>query len=727
MLYHGGVMGTTHRRAFSDLFFTMRNFRTAGLVLFAAWLRADPDAFAQSCPAVSLQSAANASLSSPIFLTHAGDGTNRLFVVEQSGTIKVIQPGSIVPTLFLRIPATKVLAGGERGLLGLAFHPNFASNRRFFVNYTRKPNGETVIAEYKASAVDPDIAEPTATTATETVFLTFAQPYANHNGGSLAFGPDGFLYIAAGDGGAANDPGNRAQNVNRLLGKILRIDVDTPNGSVPYSSPPDNPYAGPAAGFDEIYAIGLRNPWRISFDRLTGQLLAGDVGQGSREEVSIITLGGNYGWRVMEGTRCNIPGALPCFAPEFTRPAFEYTHGSGRCSVTGGYVYRGPAGALPDGTYVFGDFCTGEIFGLPVDDLPPGTLPAQPPLLRDTTLFLTSFGEDEAGEIYAVGRGGSVLRLVPTVRISPTGEIFDETGGQGTVDVTSPGGCPAWTAVSNDSWITITSGANGDGNGTVSYTVDANPGVPPRNGTMTVAGRTFDVAQAGGPAPLISIDDVMTTEGPGAQASFTVSLSPASGQTVSVDYTTTAATAAGSDFVPELGTLVFDPGETTKPLVIEVNNDSLDEEDEEFFVHLSGAVKAAVEDGDGTATIMDDDPLPSLSIAGASFQEGFGVRRVPLVVTLSDASGRLVTVDYTVGPGSATPGTEFRAETGTLEFAPGETRQSLFVWTKGDRADEANEDFLVDLQGPVNATIATAQATGTIVDDDPPPQPRSSP
>ncbi len=706
----------------------MRNFRTAALVLVAAWLETDPEAYAQFCPAVSLQSAANASLSSPIFLTHAGDGTNRLFVMEQAGAIKVIQPGSMVPTLFLKIPDAKVLVGGERGLLGLAFHPEFASNRRLFVNYTKKPAGDTVIAEYKASAVSPDIAEPTATTATETVLLTFAQPFANHNGGSLAFGPDGFLYIATGDGGAANDPANRAQNVNRLLGKILRIDVDTPNGAVPYSSPPDNPYAGPTAGFDEIYAIGLRNPWRISFDRLTGQLLAGDVGQGSREEISIITLGGNYGWRVMEGTRCNIPGPLPCLAPEFTRPAFEYTHGSGRCSVTGGYVYRGPAGALPDGTYVFGDFCTGEIFGVPVDDLPfAGTLPAQPPILRDTTLFLASFGEDEAGEIYAVGKGGSVLRLVPTVRISPMAEMFDETGGQGTVDVISPGPCPAWTAVSNDAWITITSGADGDGDGTLSYTVDANPDVPPRSGTMTIAGRTFEVEQAGGPAPLIAIDDVMVTEGPGAQASFTVSLSPASGQTVSVEYSTEAGTATDADFAPELATLMFDPGETTKPVVIDVNDDSLDEEDETFFVFLSDAVKAAIEDGDGTGTITDDDPLPSLSIAGASFLEGFGVRRVGLLVTLSGPSGRLVTVDYTVGPGSATPGAEFRAETATLEFAPGETRKSLFVWTKGDRADEADEDFLVDLQGAVNATIATAQATGVIVDDDPPPQPRSSP
>ncbi len=528
MLYHGCVTGTTRRPAAILYPRIMRRLRTAALVLFTAALRNASDANAQSCPAISLVTAANQTISSPIYLTHAGDGTNRLFVVEQPGAIKVIQPGSIAPTVFLRIPASKIVSGGERGLLGLAFHPNFASNRRFFVNYTASPNGRTVIAEYKASAVNPNIAAPSATAATETVLLSFLQPFSNHNGGSMAFGPDGFLYISSGDGGSGNDPGNRAQNVNTPLGKILRIDVDTPNGPVPYSSPGDNPYAGATPGLDEIYAIGLRNPWRISFDRLTGQLFAGDVGQGNREEISIITLGGNYGWRVMEGTRCAHSGdALPCDSPEFTAAAFEYTHGSGRCSVTGGYVYRGPSGALPEGTYVFGDFCTGEIFGLDIAKLPfdPDDLPSSAPVVQDTTLLLSSFGEDEAGEIYAVGLAGSVLRLAPTVGISPTTEAFDEIGGVGTVEVDSPNPCPDWTAVSNDPWITIDSGADGDGDGTVMYTVHPNPGVPPRTGTMTIAGHTFDVEQEGGPAPLISIDDVVVGEG-GGQATFTVSLSP---------------------------------------------------------------------------------------------------------------------------------------------------------------------------------------------------------
>jgi glucose/arabinose dehydrogenase len=690
------------------------------------------DALAQTCPEIELQPVVVLDPTSPIFVTHAGDGTGRLFIAEQPGVVKVLPPGSSSSTVFLMIPTARILSGEERGLLGLAFHPDYETNRRFFVNYTKQPDGASVIAEYQASAVNPNIAEPSPTDATETVLLTFAQPFANHNGGSMAFGPDGYLYIASGDGGSADDPGNRAQNVDVLLGKILRIDVDTPNGSVPYSSPTDNPYAGPTPGLDEIFAIGMRNPWRMSFDRLTGQLLAGDVGQGSREEVSIITLGGNYGWRVMEGTRCNIAGdPLSCNSPAFTPPALEYTQVGGRCAIIGGYVYRGASAALPEGTYVYGDYCTGEIFGIDVDELPvnPATLPIVPALLRDTSLLLSSFGEDEDGELYAVGLGGEVQRLLAAVRISPTAAAFAWAGGGGRVVVTSPGGCSGWTAVSNDPWIAVTGGDSGTGNGTVDYTVALNPDAPPRTGTLTIAGRTHTVEQAGSPAPLISIDDIVVTEGPGAVASFVVSLSFASLQTVTVQYATHNDTAtASADFVPKaLTTLSFDPGETSKPVTVDVNDDALDEDDETFFVNLSGATEAAILDSQGVGTIADDDPLPSLSIADGSFTEGFGVRRVPLMVALGAKSGRPVTVDYVIGPGSATPGTEFRAETGTLVFAPGETRQRLVVWTKGDRLDEANEDFVVDLQGAVNATILTPQATGTIVDDDPPPRSRTTP
>jgi hypothetical protein len=253
-----------------------------------------------------------------------------------------------------------------------------------------------VIAEYVVSA-NLDV-----TLTTERTLLVIPQPFANHNGGMIEFGPDGYLYIGMGDGGSANDPGNRAQNLNELLGKILRIDVGGASGTQPYSSPPDTPFFGSAAGRDEIYAYGLRNPWRFSFDRSTGELYVGDVGQGAREEVDIVRRGGNYGWRIMEGTACtNLDSAL-CSTVQMAPPIAEYGHTGGRCSITGGYVYRGTRGSLPAGAYVYGDYCTGEIFLLSG-----GTST----LLMDTTLNITSFGEDEAGEIYVVSQGGTVDRL----------------------------------------------------------------------------------------------------------------------------------------------------------------------------------------------------------------------------------------------------------------------------------------------------------------------------
>jgi uncharacterized protein (TIGR03437 family) len=359
----------------------------------------DSSVAAQTAPVVELQQVQTGPLSSPVLVTSAHDGSNRLFIVEQTGRIRVLLPGVTVATDFLNI-STRIVSGGERGLLGLAFHPKFTSNRRFFVNYTRAGDGATVIAEYKVSATDPNRADTQ-----ETPLLTIAQPFSNHNGGMLEFGPDGFLYIGMGDGGSANDPGNRAQNVNELLGKFLRLNVDQPDGAVPYSSPATNPYSGATPGRDEIYAIGVRNPWRWSFDRNTGQLYAGDVGQNQREWVHLITTGGNYGWPTWEGTRCNTErpaGAPSCTALALVQPLAEYDHQQGRCSITGGYVYRGGRGVLPLGAYVYGDYCSGEIWMLS------GSATTR---LLDTTYNISSFGEDEYGELYVVALGGAVYRL----------------------------------------------------------------------------------------------------------------------------------------------------------------------------------------------------------------------------------------------------------------------------------------------------------------------------
>ncbi|MEP7274150.1 MAG: PQQ-dependent sugar dehydrogenase [Acidobacteriota bacterium] len=350
---------------------------------------------AQAVPGIQLQTLLTG-LSSPVLVTHAHDGSNRIFIVEQTGLIKVLQPGSTAPTAFLDLTAKRSCCG-ERGVLGLAFHPQYSSNRRFFVNYTRASDGATVVAEYSASPSNPNVA-----LTAEEIILVIAQPFANHNGGMIEFGSDGFLYIGMGDGGSANDPNSRAQNRNDLLGKMLRLNIDQTNGEIPYSSPTSNPFSGTTDGRDEIYALGLRNPWRFSFDRLTRQLYAGDVGQGQREEVDLITLGGNYGWRVFEATRCTGLDPTLCNPANFVAPLFEYDHSGSRCSLTGGYVYRGARSSLPWGAYVYGDYCTGEIFM---------SLGGSQTLLLDTTLNISSFGEDEAGEVYVCGLGGTIYRI----------------------------------------------------------------------------------------------------------------------------------------------------------------------------------------------------------------------------------------------------------------------------------------------------------------------------
>jgi glucose/arabinose dehydrogenase len=428
-------------------------------------------------------------LSSPLFVGHAGDGSNRLFIEERGGVIKVLQSGSSTPTVFLNI-SSKIVAGGERGLLGLAFHPQYISNGRFFVFYTRTGDGALVIAEYQVST-NSNVADPLS----EKILLTIPHSEnANHNGGMLAFGQDGYLYIGVGDGGGVNDPPNNAQNINVLLGKILRIDVNVPSG---YVSPPSNPFVG-VEGRDEIFALGMRNPWRFSFDRSTGLQWVADVGQGAVEEVDTpITNGGNYGWKLWEGTSCTDPDPQDCVTGNFIFPTFEYTHTGSRCSITGGYVYRGSLETLPPGTYVYGDFCTGEILRWN------GSNQA---LLLDTSMSISSFGEDEAGEIYVVNLGttagtGSVGVLSPTpsqctYAISPTRATFGSAAATGSVTITAGIGCD-WTAASNSSWITVTGGATGSGNGTVTYSVTPYSGKPRnRNGSITIAGRTFNVKQS---------------------------------------------------------------------------------------------------------------------------------------------------------------------------------------------------------------------------------------
>ncbi len=347
----------------------------------------------------------------PLQVTHAGDGSNRLFVVEQPGRIMIVAGESVLPIPFLDISGLVETARTEQGLLGLAFHPNYLNNGYFYVDYTRMGDGATVIARYSVSSAEPNLADP----ASATLLLTVAQPYANHNGGQIAFGPDGYLYIGLGDGGGAGDPQENGQDITNLLGTILRIDVD---GPPPYSVPPDNPFVG-TVGRDEIWDYGLRNPWRFSFDRLTGDLYIGDVGQGLWEEIdhhAAGTPGGlNFGWDCKEGTHeFEFTGA--CLTAELVDPVAEYGHSVGR-SVTGGFVYRGSRYPALQGRYFFADYVQGKIWSLYKTGSDPDTW-SIPELELDTPLLISAFGEDETGELYVVDlAGGTVRRLAERIAI----------------------------------------------------------------------------------------------------------------------------------------------------------------------------------------------------------------------------------------------------------------------------------------------------------------------
>jgi glucose/arabinose dehydrogenase len=344
-------------------------------------------------------------LDAPLDVTNAGDGSGRLFVVEQAGRIRIVRDGRLVERPFLDI-SDRIRSGGERGLLGLAFHPDFPTDPRLFVDYTDL-DGDTVVAEYTVGG-DPDAADAVS----ELVLLRIDQPYANHNGGSVGFGPDGYLYIGMGDGGSAGDPNGNGQRRDTLLGKILRIDVDVEGdrSATPYEIPPDNPFVGQGDARPEIWQTGLRNPWRFRFDRTTGDLWIGDVGQGSWEEIDVARagVGGlDFGWNVMEGFAC-FPSGDGCASDGLRLPVAAYDHGSG-CSVTGGLVYRGTAQPELAGRYVFGDYCSGLMWTLD----PRSDERQEPDLALESGRSLSSFGEDEDGELYATDLGaGELVRVV---------------------------------------------------------------------------------------------------------------------------------------------------------------------------------------------------------------------------------------------------------------------------------------------------------------------------
>jgi glucose/arabinose dehydrogenase len=348
-----------------------------------------------------------ANLNSPVFMTSPSGDQARLFIVEQGGTIRIfnVAGGALLGTPFLDI-TNLVISNGEQGLLGMAFDPDYGANGRFYVFYTNT-NGDLVIARYQRTSADPDLADPNS----GTILQTIAHPtFSNHNGGMLAFGPDGCLYAGIGDGGSGGDPNNNGQTTTTRLGKLLRLDPSTgtacTNGGI-------NPFVL-TGGAPEVWSLGLRNPWRFSFDRVTGDLYIGDVGQGEREEINVSTgpnagRGLNYGWRLMEGTLCFNPSSN-CNPGGLTLPALEYPHTGRPCSVTGGYVYRGSAAPARRGTYFYADFCAGFVRSFRYQN-GQATNQLEWPLLSRSGI--TSFGEDAQGELYLMTQSGSLSKIVP--------------------------------------------------------------------------------------------------------------------------------------------------------------------------------------------------------------------------------------------------------------------------------------------------------------------------
>jgi hypothetical protein len=588
-------------------------------------------------------------LADPVTVSNAGDGTNRLFIVLQGGRIVIHNGTTVLGTPFLDIQ-NLVQAGGEQGLLGLAFHPNYPTSPYFFVNYTCEVSGsqpectsggDTIIARFQVSG-NPNVAD----LASRRTLLVIPQPFSNHNAGDLKFGPDGFLYIPMGDGGDANDPGCRAQRDDSLLGKILRLDVNqNVNVSPFYGIPAGNPYIGAGDPRDEVFSRGLRNPFRFSFDRLTGDMFIGDVGQGAREEIDFQAAGtgagANYGWKIMEGTLCTgltggCPGGIPaCNASSLTLPILEVDHNTGDCAIIGGYRYRGTAVPAIAGRYLYSDNCTGRIRA--GTETSPGVWSGTQ--LLDTALSISGFGEDEAGELYVTSLGGA------------TGAVNRIQGA---------------------------------------------PGV-------------------------LSIDDINPTEGNtgSANAFFTVTLSSAVASPVTVQFATANGTAtAGSDYTSTSGTLTFAPGTLTRAVTVSITGDLLDEADETFFVNLTNPTNATVGDAQGVGTILDNDPLPALSVAGCSVAEGnAGTTPCTFNLTLTPASGRNVTVAYATVDGTATAGSDYTSASGTVTFTPGATARSVAVNVLGDVAPEGNENFTLALSSVVNAS-GGGTATGSIVEDD---------
>jgi glucose/arabinose dehydrogenase len=568
-------------------------------------------------------------LSSVVHVQH--DGLGRIYMVQQQGIIRVHDGTALRVTPFLNIDPI-VQGGGEEGLLSVAFHPNYAANGFFYVYYTNN-SGNNVVARYQRSAADPFVANP----GSGFILLTINHPgFGNHNGGSINFGPDGHLYIDTGDGGGGGDPQENAQNLGSLLGKQLRLDV---NSGSPYGIPAGNPFVGVPGARPEIWSYGLRNPWRFTFDRQTGDMFIGDVGQGAREEIDFqpAGLGGqNYGWDDMEGSVCFEPPS-GCLTANRVLPIIEVLQGSGDCAIVGGFRYRGTQVPFLLGKYLHSDNCSGRI--RVATETSPGVWSDS--INLDTPHNITTFGEDGNGELYvAAANNGTVYRIVgvPPASLFVQAATVAEGAGAAFVTVTlSPAIAQTVTVQYATTAGTATAGADFT---MVSGTLTFNPGVGTRTIVVPIVGDALDeddetftvtlsaptgatigngqalwLIQDDDPLPNLDVNDCGVAEGNGAPVvcGFLLKLSPVSGRAVTVNYATSNGTAtAGSDYLPLSGLLTIPPGFTMPGVGINVQGDTTIELDETFNLTLANVTNATLTDPVGVGTIVDDD-APSLS------------------------------------------------------------------------------------------------------------------
>lgn len=688
-------------------------------------------AFAATLPGGFVETQISGGLSNTTAIAIHPDG--RVFVCQQTGALRVIKNGAVLPTPFMTLTVNSF---GERGLLGVAFDPDYATNRFVYVYYTAQtPTIHNRVSRFTADASNEDVVVP----GSEFVLIDLETLGAdNHNGGAIHFGPDGKLYIATGENAVTSN----SQSLANRLGKILRINSD---GSIPADNPTSFPnITGSPTGVNRaIWAVGLRNPFTFSFQPGTGLMHINDVGQGTWEEVNQGFAGANYGWPTCEGT---------CATGGMTNPLYQYSSAvAAPCAITGGAFYNPTNPTFPAqyiGKYFFADFCAGWIKTLdPLSPPLPGAaedfatginLPVDIQVANDGSLYYLARGNSSVFRVQFVG--GSTLAINDV-------NILEGANGTSVANFTvSLSGASSDTVTVNYATANNTSTAGSDyvaASGTLTFT----PGQLSQTVSVTINGdTTFEPTESffvnltspvnatltdnqgvgtitnDDPRPTISINDVSVSEGNSGTttAGFTVSLSHPSSQTITVNFATAAGTAtAGSDYVSASGTVTFAAGQTSRPINVTVNGDTTSEPNETFVVNLATATNATIVDTQGTGTINNDDGQPTISINNVSVTEGnSGTTTAAFTVSLSNASSQTITVNFATSPGTATAGTDYVTASGTVTFTPGQTSRPINVTVNGDTTFEPNETFVVNLTSPTNATIGDNQGTGTITNDD---------